>query len=160
MKDAVRIRTILVGALAAVTTGAFAHSDPPEEPPAHMHHAMAATASTLCAAIMACGVASIRELGPSDERQARLRKNCSNRERQSLAPVHRWPYARMYPRCRTAISSSAIELSQPESQHCNFRGDSIEQRHYTADSTRCRSGRDWWSDLISTCQQPCPSWLR
>jgi hypothetical protein len=29
--------------------------------------AMAAIASTLCAAIMACGVASIRDLGPSDE---------------------------------------------------------------------------------------------
>jgi hypothetical protein len=28
---------------------------------------MAAIASTLCAAIMACGVASIRDLGPSDE---------------------------------------------------------------------------------------------
>jgi len=42
VKGAVRIRTILVGALAAVSAAAFAHSD--EEPPAHMHHAMAATA--------------------------------------------------------------------------------------------------------------------
>ena len=32
--------------------------------------AMAAIASTLCAAIMACGVASIRDLGPSDEGKA------------------------------------------------------------------------------------------